>query len=284
MSKVILNRTYLKAMLLFAAKHDPRPYLEGICFFGNPGKLLAFATNGHVLARWEVASNNDGHVFKHLISRQDIEFALAATKGSKQSRQLIYLNTDTGRLMDYEGDDFYVHENLDSSDYPTAQKVIDKILSDGAKPYQTPAIQPKYYKLIAKVGKLFSDVQAADDYYGGGMPRLYKADNKSGNIFTFDRIDDFMCVVMPTANHNLHYEHKAVLMSEYAGDPVRQVIKDGKWAWCSVSNTYDPHLAGCRNNLRMLIAYDDDCYMDTDCETWRYAELIDVVDSGEGGK
>ncbi|CAM3971548.1 hypothetical protein PSAR109036_01970 [Psychrobacter arenosus] len=276
MNSILLSSAHLRALLLFAAKHDPRRYLEGICFFGNPGKLLAFATNGHVMARYVVDSNYSGPVFKHLISSRDIKLALYMTGDAAEPyEQAIRLDVASGCLVDFEGDRLGHTDDLDVSSYPNPQRVIDQLISADNKQHQNPVIQPKYFKLLAKVGKLFVKQEEDGGYYGGA-PRLYKASNTSGNIFTFDNIPDFMCVIMPMRLHELHNEHKAVLMSDYAGDPVRQVIKDGKWAWCSVSNSHDLHLAACRHTLRRLVAYDDECYMDAGGETWKYAALVDV--------
>lgn len=40
---------YLKALLCFTAKKDPRPYLNGVNFEIIQGKLILVATNGHIL-------------------------------------------------------------------------------------------------------------------------------------------------------------------------------------------------------------------------------------------
>ena len=270
-----LNRHYLKAMLCVAAKEDVRYYLEGVCFVGGEGKLLAYSTDGHQMLRWIVCEDYQGSDFEYILDRFSIKRAI-------KSKYHVHLNIETAELVCAKDEDFLVFKGLIDGKYPDAKKVIARYVAD-TKTEKDPCIlvNGRYLENLGKISRIIGKSNAIKE----PPVRLYSSKATDGytNIFTLGGVSNLIYIVASLRNCNETYsEDYAVTMDAEARDAaiVKARINNGFSVECGTSrhsHKAATSYANSKSRVFTILTYDDDSFMDADGEIWQYVCPTPVI-------
>lgn len=274
MDLIELKTAYLKAMLCAAAKSDVRYYLEGVYFVGGDNKVLAYSTDGHQLLRWIVCENYQGGDFSYIINRRCIKDAI-------KTKYHIHLETSTGEIVCAKKEDFRRFRGLIDGKYPDVKRVVSGYIDNiKSEKDENILINASYLKSLSKIGKTVGKHYKIKD-----VPiRLYssKPVNAITNIFTFNGNKNLMYIVTSCKSAGTtDEEHHAVLMDEHPipKPEVQQWLDDGYGAICGFSNKSPDEAKRSADFTRAVIVdYDDDGYMDSIGDIWRFVYFIDAVE------
>ena len=273
MSLIPLNRNYLKAMLLVAAKEDVRYYLCSIYFVCAEGKVLAYATDGHQAMRWIVQDDYQGNDFEYIIDRRAIKDAI-------KTKYNIHLDVETGEIICAKDGDFRRFTGLVDAKYPNIKKVAQQWIREIGDE-QSDQIVFSAYKVakLAKIGRIISKDSKSKDI---GICQYNRASsNNIYNIFTFHGIDNLM-YLMTTSRHMsvTDNEKYAVTMDGFAREKsiVEDIIASGFAVECGASrHSYKTAISYAKSKSRVfcIVDYDDNCFMDSDGDIWQYVHRVD---------
>lgn len=274
MDLIELKTAYLKAMLCAAAKEDVRYYLEGVYFVGGENKVLAYSTDGHQLLRWIVREEYKGDDFSYIVNRRAIKDAI-------KTKYNIHLEVSTGDLVCAKNEDYRRFKGLIDGKYPDVKRAVTGYVEDikQAKDKNV-MLNASYLMNLGKIGKIVGKhykVKAV-------TVRLYNSKPVDGitNIFTFNGNKNLMYIVTSCRTADTtDEEHHAVLMDQHPvpKPEVQQWLDDGYGAICGFSNKSPDEAKRMANFTRAVIVdYDDDGYMDSIGDIWRFVYFIDAVE------
>lgn len=274
MDLIELKTAYLKAMLCAAAKEDVRYYLEGVYFVGGDSKVLAYSTDGHQLLRWIVLEDYEGDDFSYIVNRRCIKDAI-------KTKYHVHLEASTGNLVCAKNEDFRRFKGLIDGKYPDVKRAVTGYI-EGIKQAKDKNVMlnGSYLMNLGKIGKI-----VGKHYKVKAVPvRLYSSKPVDGitNIFTFNGNKNLMYIVTSCRTADTtDEEHHAVLMDQYPvlKPEVQQWLDDGYGAICGFSNKSPDEAKRMANFTRAVIVdYDDDGYMDSIGDIWRFVYFIDAVE------
>lgn len=274
MDLIELKTAYLKAMLCAAAKEDVRYYLEGVYFVGGDSKVLAHSTDGHQLLRWIVLEDYEGDDFSYIVNRRCIKDAI-------KTKYHVHLEASTGNLVCAKNEDFRRFKGLIDGKYPDVKRAVTGYI-EGIKQAKDKNVMlnGSYLMNLGKIGKI-----VGKHYKVKAVPvRLYSSKPVDGitNIFTFNGNKNLMYIVTSCRTADTtDEEHHAVLMDQYPvlKPEVQQWLDDGYGAICGFSNKSPDEAKRMANFTRAVIVdYDDDGYMDSIGDIWRFVYFIDAVE------
>ena len=274
MDLIELKTAYLKAMLCAAAKEDVRFYLEGVYFVGGDSKVLAYSTDGHQLLRWIVLEDYEGDDFSYIVNRRCIKDAI-------KTKYHVHLEASTGNLVCAKNEDFRRFKGLIDGKYPDVKRAVTGYI-EGIKQAKDKNVMlnGSYLMNLGKIGKI-----VGKHYKVKAVPvRLYSSKPVDGitNIFTFNGNKNLMYIVTSCRTADTtDEEHHAVLMDQYPvlKPEVQQWLDDGYGAICGFSNKSPDEAKRMANFTRAVIVdYDDDGYMDSIGDIWRFVYFIDAVE------
>ncbi len=274
MDLIELKTAYLKAMLCAAAKSDVRYYLEGVYFVGGDNKVLAYSTDGRQLLRWIVCEDYKGDDFDYIINRRAIKDAI-------KTKYHIHLETSTGEIVCAKKEDFRRFKGLIDGKYPDVKRVVSGYVDNmKSEKDENILINASYLKSLSKIGKTVGKHYKIKD-----VPiRLYssKPVNAITNIFTFNGNKNLMYIVTSCRSVAVtDEEHHAVLIDDHPvpKPEVQQWLDDDYGAICGVSNKSPDEAKRMADFARKVIVdYDDDGYMDSTGDIWRFVYFIDAVE------
>lgn len=274
MDLIELKTAYLKAMLCAAAKSDVRYYLEGVYFIGGDNKVLAYSTDGRQLLRWIVCEDYQGDDFSYIINRRAIKDAI-------KTKYDLFLNKGTGEIVCSRNGDFRTFKGLIDGKYPDVKRVVSGYVEDiKQQKDKNVLLNGNYLMNLGKIGKI-----AGKHYKVKDVPvRLYSSKPVDGitNIFTFNGNKNLMYIVTSCRSADTtDEEHHAVLMDDHLvpQPEVQQWLDDGYGAICGVSNQSPDEAKRMANfNRAVIVDYDDDGYMDSTGDIWRFVYFIDAIE------
>lgn len=271
-----LNRNYLKAMLVMAAKDDIRYYFNAVNFVGEAGKILAYATNGHHLIRWIVIDDYQDADFNYFIDRIAIKTAI-------KTKDKIFLDAESGAIVCEKNNDFRRFYGLLPASPIGFEKVISKTIEEPrAKSGETDQlfINGAYLEKIGKISRYIAKVYKVD----APPVRHYAPKSKKGvsSIFTIGGCDDIM-VIAANLNHNqgvTQEEHRAVLMNNHPApkSKIQKLIDDGLVVICGCSNkSLEKARIATDLSSKLVVGYDGKNYIDKDGDIWKYVYYVDAI-------
>lgn len=269
-----LKTAYLKAMLCAAAKSDVRYYLEGVYFVGGDNKVLAYSTDGHQLLRWIVCEDYQGGDFSYIINRRCIKDAI-------KTKYSVHLQASTGDLVCAKDEDFRTFRGLIDGKFPDVKRAVAGYIEDIKKEKdKNILLRGNCLKNLGKIGQIIGKHYKIKD-----VPiRLYSSKPIDGitNIFTFNGNKNLMYIVTSCKSAGTtDEEHHAVLMDEHPipKPEVQQWLDDDYGAICGVSNKSPDEAKRMANFTRTVVVdYDDDGYMDSTGNIWRFVYFIDALE------
>lgn len=188
--KFTLTRKNIRALLHFAAKKDPRYYLNALCVTQNQRGTVLEATNGHVLGiiRVDQAPQAENRV---IIGRDDCE-KLKGTK--KQGDEELHFTVEGTRIScEIPSQGLIMHFAAIDAKFPDTDRVVPKY-DGGAQIAAT--YNPEYLMAFA----LASEELRGKKY----MPVVYQRGNDAALVSLGN--DDFVGVVMPVRSTHAEFQ------------------------------------------------------------------------------
>jgi len=188
--KFIITRKHIRAALHFAAKKDPRYYLNGICVTQNQRGTVVEATNGHVLGiiRTDSTPQAENRV---IISREDCE----KLKGTKKQgdEELHFTIEDTRVACEIPSQGLIMHFAVVDAKFPDTDRVVPQF--DGGEQVAA-TYNPEY---------LLAFAHAAEELRGKKfMPVVHQRGDNAALVSI--GLDDFVGVVMPVRSTHACFE------------------------------------------------------------------------------
>jgi hypothetical protein len=188
--KFTITRKHIRAALHFAAKKDPRYYLNAICITQNQRGTVVEATNGHVLGiiRTDSAPQAENRA---IISREDCE-KLKGTK--KQGDEELHFTVDGTRVAcEIPSQGLIMHFAVVDAKFPDTDRVVPQF--DGGEQVAA-TYNPEY---------LLAFAHAAEELHGKKyMPVIHQRGNDAALVSI--GFDDFVGVVMPVRKHHSEFQ------------------------------------------------------------------------------
>ena len=189
--KFTLTRKNIRALLHFAAKKDPRYYLNALCVTQNNRGTVLEATNGHVLGiiRVDQAPQAENRV---IISRDDCE-KLKGTK--KQGDEELHFTVEGTRIScEIPSQGLIMHFASIDAKFPDTDRVVPKY--NPSEPQIAATYNPEYIQA-------FSDA-SAELMSAKSIPVVYQRGNDAALVSI--GFDDFVGVVMPIRSTHAEFQ------------------------------------------------------------------------------
>ena len=188
--KFTITRKHIRAALHFAAKKDPRYYLNGICVTQNQRGTAVEATNGHVLGiiRTDSTPQAENRV---IISLEDCE-KLKGTK--KQGNEELHFTIEGTRVAcEIPSQGLIMHFASIEAKFPDTDRVVPKY--DGGDQVAA-TYNPEYILAFAL---------ASEELHGKKyMPVIHQRGNDAALVSI--GLDDFVGVVMPVRSTHAEFQ------------------------------------------------------------------------------
>ena len=149
MLNALIEASTLKALLLFAAKHDPRQYLNGVYFETTSTGTYAVATNGHAIAVARIDETQGREKCSVLIHRDNVEAILKIN--SKHGIGIEQLDNEQVKLTGING---AMTVKIAEGNYPDWRRVTTAPQT-GERAY----FDPDYLAMVNKAGQIIKKTE-----------------------------------------------------------------------------------------------------------------------------
>lgn len=181
--EIFITAKQVGVLLQFAAKHDVRDYLNGICIQVDGRKGFAIATNGAILGVYRLHFPEPLEKLEVIVPRCALENVKTTSAGALVSISVDETSPSYPRNIAVRQGNSQWHGVMDSRAYPDWRRVIpEKVSGDAAN------LSVTVYEKLCKAAKLVQ---------GNKVPFFILGQNGTGASIVDLRDEDFIGVVMP---------------------------------------------------------------------------------------